>query len=298
MNSAQMEAVRSLTKANRQRCSPETEAELVRLRMAEGRRLFEALRDGDIAPVECEDIFAGCTGLPEIAGEDLTVIALASGLLYHGGLLVRGLYDTDQLRRLQAAADIDQADDGGTVQNLGCSAHTLFELLEIYQESGLLDVVRTYLGSSALLFGERAKLRRHERLRDKYAAIPWHQDAAFFGRKSYAVNCWAAVSSCGEENPGLSIIPCRNGELRGWDPSDGHAPLDYGRSLSSTAFDDLIRECPPVDCILQPGDAVIFDEMTAHQTFARPWKRDEQLVTISWFFRAAGFPEWGTPLAV
>ena len=293
-----MEAVRSLTMANRQRCSPETEAELVRLRVAEGQRLVEALGGGAITPCECEDVFEGCSGLPEIAGKDLTVIALASGLLYHGGLLVRGLYDTGQLRRLQAAADIDQAGDSKTAGNLGCSAHTLFELLDIYQESGLLDALRNYLGGSPLLFGERAKLRRHERERDKFAAIPWHQDAAFFGRKSYAVNCWAAVSSCGEDNPGLSIIPCRNGELRGWDPADGHAPLDYGRSLSAAAFDELVREYPPVDCVLQPGDAVIFDEMTAHQTLARPWQREEQLVTISWFFRAAGFPEWGTPLAV
>jgi hypothetical protein len=292
-----MDAIATLTEQNRQAVSPDTEGELVRLRLEEGRRLVDEAAGRQSGPYQAADLFAGTGGLPEIEASQLSADALGAGILHHGGLLVRGLYGQEQLQRLQRLAQenaLPKAQD----DRLGCSAHTLFELLEVYRQSGLIDAVEGYLGSRPVLFAERIKLRRLEREQDKYAAIPWHQDAAFFGCKSHAVNCWAAVTPCGENNPGLSILPCRSEKLHGWNLENGHAPLDYGREVSSQAFDALLEQHPPVDCILRPGDAVLFDEMTVHQTLVRPWRRDEQVVTISWFFPPACFPGWGTPLAV
>ncbi len=181
---------------------------------------------------------------------------------------------------------------------LGCSTSTLFELLDIYRECGLLRVVSDYLDGEPLMFGERAKLRHHRAERDKYAAIPWHQDVNFFGKQSGAVNCWAAVTPCGRDNPGLDIIPWHPEERLGWDEADGLAPLDYGRGMPEGLLEEITARYPPVKVELEPGDAVLFDEMTVHQTALQRWERREQLVTISWFFRAAGFPDWGTPLLV
>ncbi len=296
--SNQMKTIQELTDENRHNRSAVLEEDLVRLRIAAGQQLRDRAPAPPAVLPEYEDVFPGVAGLPEIGRGELHAGTLAAGILHHGALLVRGLYDRAQLRSLSEAAALDQQRGESHSGALGCSPHTLFELLEIYRESGLLDAVRDYLDGEPLLFGERVKLRRQERQRDKYAAIPWHQDAAFFGCLSRAVNCWAAVTPCGEENPGLSIIPRRAAELYGWNLADGHAPLDYGRSIDPAAFEQLLVRCSPVDCVLEPGDAVLFDEMTVHQTLSRPWKRDEQLVTISWFFRPSGFPLWGTPLAV
>ncbi len=292
-----MDAIAKLTEQNRQAASPDAETELVRLRLEEGRHIVDEAVGRQSEPYHASDLFADTGGLPEIEASQLSAVTLGAGILYHGGLLVRGLYGQEQLQRLQRLAQentqTEQQDD-----RLGCSAHTLFELIEVYRQSGLLAAVEGYLGSRPVLFAERIKLRRLQREQDRYAAIPWHQDAAFFGRKSHAVNCWAAVTPCGENNPGLSILPCRSEQLHGWSLENGHAPLDYGRAVSSEAFDALLEQHTPVDCILQPGDAVLFDEMTVHQTLVRPWRRDEQVVTISWFFPPSGFPGWGTPLAV
>ncbi len=293
-----MAAIGRLTEQNRRSASAGTEAELARLRIAAGQRLYADASGLPASAPAGDDLFPGERGLPEVSRQQLNRGSLAAGVLHHGGLIVRGLYDTAQLRRLAEAAKAEAQLGTTGDERLGCSPHTLFELLEIYRDCGLLDVVRDYLGAGPLLFAERVKLRCHWRQRDKYAAIPWHQDAAFFGRKCYAVNCWAAVSPCGEENPGLSIVPRRTEEIHGWDPREGHAPLDYGRSIPEAEFTRMWGGQAAVDCILQPGDAVLFDEMTVHQTLLRPWRREEQLVTISWFFRPQDFPAWGTPLAV
>jgi hypothetical protein len=247
---------------------------------------------------QATDLFADTVGLPEIPAEELSRDTLAAGILHHGALLVRHLYSEDLLTRLQGIAVSREGIDREDNSPLGCSPHTFFQLLSIYQDCGLLDAVRGYLDDEPVVFGERSKLRQHRAGRDKYAAIPWHQDVNFFGRKSYAINCWAAVTSCGEDNPGLNIVPVRTDKRHRWDGDDGIAPLDYGRSLTPQEL-DLIRGNQAVaHPVLQPGDALLFDEMTVHQTALSRWVQREQVVTISWFFRASGFPAWGTPIAI
>ncbi len=285
-----------LSQQNRGQVDAALEARLVSLRREAG----EALRGaaGVLQAPACADAFPGCTTLPEITGGDLSAATLGGALLYHGGLLVRGLYSDAQLQHLRQLAVQQEAVDREDHTPLGTSPHTLFELLEVYRDCGLLDAVDGYLDGQPLMFAERTKLRQHRAETHKYAAIPWHQDASFFGRKSWAVNCWAAVTPCGDGNPGLGIIPRRTDQYHGWDPADGRAPLDYGNAMPEAELTALCEGHPAVEVVLQPGDALLFDEMTVHRTNSRPWRLQQQIVTISWFFRASGFPDWGTPLAV
>ena len=231
--------------------------------------------------------------LPEIDARNLDAAAIADGVVGHGALLVRGLYPADQIQRMLHLAQGSQESPVG----LGCSDVVLAALIELYRDCGLLAIVTEYLGGQPVLFGERAKLRRHLAERDRFAAIPWHQDVSFFGRTSYALNCWAALTPCGEDCPGLGVIPRRMDERVGWD-GDGPAPLDYGRRLPEGLLESLEGGHPVAYPVFAPGDALLFDEMTLHTTSRRRWQRADQVVTISWFFRAAGFPDWGTPLAL
>ncbi|MEP4146699.1 MAG: phytanoyl-CoA dioxygenase family protein [Halioglobus sp.] len=285
-----------LSEQNRIAVNRELEARLVDLRMEAGAGL--RLNAGTLKAPEYPDPFAGCISLPEVSGAELNATVLGGALLHHGGLLVRGLYSKRQLERLQRLAAQQEEIDREDHSPLGTSPHTLFELLETYRESGLLDTVNAYLDGQPLMFAERIKLRQHRAQTHKHAAIPWHQDASFFGGKSWAVNCWAAVTSCGDGNPGLGVIPRRTENHLGWNPADGLAPLDYGNSMPQQELAALCAGRPREDVVLQPGDALLFDEMTVHRTNSRPWRLPKQIVTISWFFRASGFPEWGTPLAV
>ena len=290
-------AVRAMSDLNPDE-NAEAEAELLALMTDAGKARCERSIDKIVIRPRSTDLFENTAGLPEIHATQLNRDTLAAGILHHGALLVRQLYSDDLVTRLQAIAasgeDIDREDHSP----LGCSPHTFFALLNIYHECGLLDALRGYLDDEPVVFAQRSKLRQHRAERDKYAAIPWHQDVNFFGRKSYAVNCWAAITPCGDDNPGLNIVPVRTDKRHGWDGDDGIAPLDYGRSLTPEELDLLRGDQPIAHPVLQPGDALLFDEMTVHQTALGRWVRPEQHVTISWFFRASGFPDWGTPLAL
>ena len=37
----------------------------------------------------------------------------------------------------------------------------------------------------------------------------WHQDGAFLGADVRTVNLWLALSDCGDDSPGLEIVPRR-----------------------------------------------------------------------------------------
>lgn len=295
-------AIEALREENlRARAAP-IEAELVRLRAEYGKTLSGQGRGKEICRPVATDVFAGIKGLPEITADELTGSTLAAALLYHGGLLVRGLYRATHLERLAELVASQEEANRGDNAPLSCTPFTFFSLLEIYRESGLLPAVASYLDGQPLLLAERTKLRHNRVERDAFAAIPWHQDINFFGKRSYAVNCWAAVTSCGTRNPGLGIIPLSVEQRFGWKEEDGIAPLGYAQAYAKTNatndFDELLEKCPAVYPGLEPGDALLFDEMTVHRTAAKAWELSEQIVTVSWFFRPAGFPEWGTPLAV
>lgn len=292
--------IEELSEQNRRHSSPQLEAELVKLREAAGLRLCARYSGAEVTQPPSSDLFPQINGLPEIAAGELSESTLAAGLLHHGALLVRGLYSSADVARLkQLAMAQGQAGRGDELAN-ETWAHTLFTLLELYSNNGLLEAVRPYLGGAPVMLAERTKLRQRREVKGKgnLQGLPWHQDVNFYGKKAYAVNCWAAVTPCGENSPGLGIVPCRTEQRIGWSEKDGIAPLNYGKDIPDSALEHLTKRYPAVYPVLQPGDALIFDEMTMHCTAPRPWKQELQLVTISWFFRASGVPERFTPLAV
>lgn len=272
--------------------------ELAQLRYRIGARMCQESPVGEPQAFDTPmDLFPDCSGLPEISAEKLNASTLAAGIHHHGALLVRSLFSEQQVQRLLShkRTEASSAPDSGLP--LGCTPAELFDLLDIYQQSGLLNVFRTYLSDEPVLFGERAKLRQHQSKRDRSAVITWHQDAAFFGTGCQGVNCWAGITACGMDNPGLALIPRRFDELLCW-KGDELAPLDYGKRMPEGLIEKLSQGHPAQFPMLQPGDALLFDTMTLHSTAVRPWNITEQIVAISWFFRASAFPDWGTPLAV
>ena len=293
---ALLAAIDQLSQLNREQPSSRLCGALLELRHRAALAMCQrATQDMELLIDAPAQHFESNAGLPEISANGLNQDSLLAGLHGHGALLVRGLFSEQQLERLRALLpEHEKAPEESDIP-AGCAPEVLFELLEIYRECGLLNLVKQYHGGETLLFAERAKLRRHVKKRDAFAAIPWHQDVNFFGHKSFALNCWAAVSACGEDNPGLGIVPQRTERRHGWD-GPGLAPLDYGKRMPEGTLEALTSETPAAYPVLQPGDAVLFDEMTVHGTASRPWKVKEQVVAISWVFRPSHFPQWGTPL--
>ena len=109
-----------------------------------------------------------------------------------------------------------------------------------------------------------------------------------------ALNLWLALSRCGDEAPGLDIVPRR---LDGFvDHADRRGVLSY--QVSQRKAEEAAGDTPIVRPVFEPGDALFFDELFLHQTGvgpgdAEPALRDRELV-----LRRLGFPREFAPLAV
>jgi len=246
----------------------------------------------DISPEKrfTTDLFAGETGLPEINAKELTTAHLASGVLFHGALIVRGLYSSETVDYLMGQADHIVDTYGGRRRQDPQSAYIL---REVHRNSGLLKLVRDYIGDEAVMMYERNILRTQH----SAFGLGWHQDVNFFQGKSFALNCWAAVTPCGGKKRGLAFIPKRNSKAFGWDlDKKGSAPLKYGNDLKDSVVAKLEKEHPIVVPDLDPGDAVIFDEMTLHATYASRMGDEKQVVTITWFLHHSKMPKQFTSI--
>jgi Phytanoyl-CoA dioxygenase (PhyH) len=283
---------------------PDESLRLARMRLEAGRWMVTtATRERPFVPDA--DRFAGMVDLPEIEHRDLDVEQLAGGLLFHGALVVRGFLTQDEVALLQGHLDSMLAARDSTVAEgaaLGYSAVSppaLADLLAIYRSRGFSDTLRTYLGGRPVMHAHRIKLKRNVR----EFGLPWHQDGAYFLGRCQAVNAWVALTEVGANCPGLDIVPRRQDEVLGFTPEmlaslDRQPELAYLKDRSPQRLSDILdttRESTP---ILQPGDAVMFDEMTLHRTGTVPWNVPSRDVALTWFFAPSRYPRNGSPVAL
>ena len=79
-----------------------------------------------------------------------------------------------------------------------------------------------------------------------------------------SLNLWLPLSRCGDEAPGLDVVPRRLEE---------HVPLEEGAFLEIVSQETAERaagEKGIVRPIFEPGDAMFFDEFMLHKTGSDP----------------------------
>jgi hypothetical protein len=312
--------IAKLTQDNKARPSRETERRLLWLRHVAGISLLKPDAPKPDFPAPAADQLPEVpSGLPEIAREDVTPELLRAGILRDGCLLVRGLVDRDEALRF--AGEIDQAfaerakqDAGGSAaegyyeefhpdEAFGMAARSwvqegggvlaadapklMFEMLEMFKEAGVARLVERYLGEEPLLSAHKTTLRKA----DPQMGGAWHQDGAFMGDVR-ALNLWLSLSRCGDEAPGLDIVPRRLDEIVV--EYDSMLFVDATRQKAKEAAGDVAIIRP----IFEPGDALFFDEMFLHQTGSDPSMPNPRFAIESWFFGGAAFPAEYAPVAV
>jgi hypothetical protein len=248
---------------------------------------------------------------------------LRAGILRDGCLLVRGLVNrdaalrfADQIDRAYAERDRLSAGDqpavgyyeefraippfeiadgarlwvqeGGGL--LAPDAPLLtFEMLELFRDAGLPDLVGAYLGERPLISLQKTTLRKAE----PHVPGAWHQDGAFMGEVR-ALNLWLSLSRCGDESPGLDLVPRRLEHIVATATDD--AVLDY--QVSQAKAEEAAGDKPITRPIFEPGDALFFDELFLHQTGSDPSMPKPRFAIESWFFGGSAFPREYGPLAV
>jgi hypothetical protein len=310
-----------LAEATRSKGDLESKRRLLQLRHLAGTGLIDAdhaeprfASPDDAALPEADE-------LPEINPEQLTPELLRAGILRDGCLLVRGLVDRE--RALGFADQIDRAfaersreDEGEEAAEgyyepftpdprfeqsnrawvkeggglLAVDTPILsFEMLEMFRQAGLRDLVGDYLGESPLISLQKTTLRKAEP--DVVGA--WHQDGAFMGDVR-SVNLWLSLSRCGDESPGLDLVPRRLDEL---------VPVAtegtwLANQVSQQQAEEAAGEAGILRPIFEPGDALFFDELFLHQTGSDPSMPKPRFAIESWFFGESAFPTEYAPIAV
>jgi hypothetical protein len=316
------EEIERLTEANRAEPDRAAERRLLRLRHVAGSRLLDAGSARPDHPPPDRERLPASGGLPEVAPADLTPELLRAGILRDGCLLVRGLVsraDAEDFARLidRAFGERERRDGGGTAADgyyeeftpdprfgavaerpwikegggvLAADSPLLtFRMLDLFGAAGVPELVEGYLGEPALFTVQKTTLRRAE------PSVPgaWHQDGAFMGDVR-ALNLWLALSRCGDEAPGLDVVPRRLDGLVATQTDE--AVLSY--QVSQRKAEEAAGDTPIVRPIFEPGDALFFDELFLHQTGSDPGMPNPRFAIESWFFGASGFPREFAPLAI
>jgi hypothetical protein len=315
--------IEALTRSNRERRDPEIETRLVALRHGSGIRLLEAAGDGpDYPEPSFDELPDGNGDLAGITPEQLTPELLRAGILRDGCLLVRGMLGADDAGRLvaqiQAAFDAREALQAGKRADSGYyhefvpdprflgeeggrdwvagggglwvadSPHLMFEMLECFERAGLTGMIAGYLGERPTISVQKCTLRKV----DPDAGHGWHQDGAFMGDVR-ALNVWLALSRCGDQAPGMDVVPKRLDQI----VPTGTEGAYFDWSVSPQVAEEAAGEAGILRPIFDPGDVLLFDDLFLHSTAADPSMKKSRLAIESWFFGPSASPEYA-PLAV
>ncbi len=316
------EAIDLLSAANR-RCPDATvEQRLVQVRHSAFAHI-DRQPGSEGWPPTAEDLFPVLGRPPEVNGADLTAELLGSGILRHGCLLVRGLIAQSKVAQLVDAVDkamgsFDAHCDGVPVSEtapwfvpfepdagykLGYgrqwvrdaggawmvdSPRALFQLIETFQDAGVDRALAGYLGERPALSVKKCPLRRVP----TDTSADWHQDGAFLGPGIRTVNVWLSLSHCGDDAPGLDIVPRRLDHI----VETGTHGAQFDWSVGPELVERVAADAGIVRPIFEPGDALLFDDFFLHQTGVSPGMTQERYAIESWFFAPSTYPDDQIPI--
>ena len=321
-----------LTRENRSSREMERERRLVELRQLAGTAM--TMRNGgrrDLVEPDFDSLPQD-TNLPEVPGSELTPELIRAAILRHGAILVRGLVEREAALRL--AEEIDQAfeardalaesvdwtnrglrvssEDGyfeemepvpphdaigerfhvaaGGGLLAADSPKVMFEMVELFEQAGIRDLVAGYLREQPTISAHKTTLRRA----DPSVAGAWHQDGKFLGDVN-TLNLWLSLSRCGDEAPGMDLVPRRLDDIV--DAGDGGVSF-HEIVVKHELAEELASEAGGIlRPIFEPGDAMFFDHLYLHQTASDPSMPNRRYAVESWFFGPSAFPGDYIPLA-
>jgi hypothetical protein len=298
---------------------PERDRRLRHLLHAQGVQMLAGEpQEPDFAEPAFDSLPAG-TNLVEIGPQDLTAELLRAAILRHGCLLVRGLVEREEALRLadgidrsfaarDALAQGESAPEGyyeefepepphqiterewvemgGGVLGIDSPA-LLADMFAALGRVGFFRVVEAYLGERPMISAQKTTLRKA----DPSVRGAWHQDGKFLG-DIRALNLWLSLSRCGDQSPGLDIVPARIDHIVEAG-TDSPFPIEVSDAMVAEAAGDHDVLRP----IFEPGDALLFDDLFLHKTGSDPAMPNPRFAIESWFFGPSAYPADYAPLA-
>jgi len=312
--------------AERNRANPDrhTERRLRALRHVAGVRALDSRDPSPQFPAPDDTQLPPAGSLPEVRADQLTPGLVRAAILRDGFILIRGLVDRNEALAFgeeigrafeqrekflagQSAAEgyyeeivpgrPEYAEplsvrpwirEGGGV--LAADSPMLSaQMVDMFERTGLVRLVEGYLGERPLISLQKTTLRKAE------PSVPgaWHQDGSFMGDVR-ALNLWLSLSRCGDEAPGLDIVPRRLNYLVTQQTEEAVLSIQVSQAMAEEAAGDrkIIRP------IFDPGDALLFDDWLLHQTGSDPAMPRPRYAIENWFFGPSAFPAEYGPMAL
>jgi hypothetical protein len=163
------------------------------------------------------------------------------------------------------------------------SPRMMFEFLEILERAGLRPLIRDYLGERPALTLKKSTLRRTHPL----PFADWHQDGAFLGEGIRTVNLWLSLSHCGDDAPGLDLLPRRLGHI----VETGSGGAIFPWSVGPGTVEEAAEGVEVIRPIFEPGDALLFDELFLHRTATDETMTRNRYAIETWFFAPSVYPD-------
>jgi len=125
----------------------------------------------------------------------------------------------------------------------------------------LVDIMTTLMGSELAgseLFNARPKMPNQE-----LTVVPWHQDAGYYGPlsvKNEAFTTWIPLVPVSADNGCMQVVP--KSDINGF----RHHADQVGEGSFKEIDDDSINEVDAITCPMEPGDILIFNQLTYHRS--------------------------------
>jgi len=317
-----LETIGRLSDANRRHRDAAIEQELAVLRHAAWSEVGRPEPQGEWPPVG-PDVLGEITGLPDLPYSDVTPDVLRSAVFQHGALLARGMFGPDVVARLNAdieatmgfvaslsegarlgdapewfsPLDVEGFEGVGPMERMWVlksgtvwaadSPRTLFDIIEALETVGLDELLSAIFGQRPALSVTKFAMRKVP----PDAMGGWHQDGYVLGEDTRTLNVWVALSHCGDEAPGLDVVPRR---MDRFVETAVAPPLDF--IVAQETIDELSAETPIVRPTFEAGDALIFDQFLLHQTGWGPGLTKPRYGLECWFFCPSTYPDDLAPL--
>lgn len=294
---------------------------LLSLLHAAGTRSTRDPSDPDGYPTPAFDRLPEGPGLPDFQPADVTPDLMRAAILRDGCMVVRGFVDpalaVDYARGIDKSFKAREEGDGagedlhgfyeefrlnppyaspprGWIKSggavLAVDSPSLFsDLIRMFERARVPEIVEGYLGAPPVVSVEKTNLRKVE----ADAVGTWHQDGSFMG-VGRALNLWISLSHCGDDAPGLEMVPRRLDALVPTGTEGTFLPNQVSDAVAVQAAAGLELVRPR----FAPGDAVFFDDLFLHRTFAHSEMVNPRYAIECWFFTGESFPAAYAPFAL
>ena len=159
----------------------------------------------------------------------------------------------------------------------------MFDYFEMLEGAGVRGLISDYLGERPAVTLKKSTLR-------KVPPLPhadWHQDGAFLGEGIRTINVWVTLSRCGDDAPGLDLVPRRLDHIA--ETGTGGAFFEWSVGPDTAAAE--AGDVPIVRPVFEPGDALLFDELFLHRTATNAEMTRDRYALETWFFAPSLYPD-------